>query len=72
MITKRVIPIFAMVVYLPALSFFSFMFLKAGFLVEGAICAFAILVLGTPPTGYLLAGLRPGKFPKNDVGYNEG
>ena len=36
-----------MVAYLPALSFSSFMSLKAGFFVDGAICAFAILVLGT-------------------------
>lgn len=35
-----------MVVYLPGLGFFSFMSLKAGFFVEGAICGFAILVLG--------------------------
>tara|TARA_B110000305_G_C19378460_1_gene608266 strand:+ start:473 stop:901 length:429 start_codon:yes stop_codon:yes gene_type:complete len=47
MITKRVIPIFSMVIYLPAFSYISIISLKAGFFVEGAIFAFAILILGT-------------------------
>ena len=47
MVTKRVIPFFAMVVYLPAFSFISFISLKRGYFVEGLIFAFAILVLGT-------------------------
>ena len=36
-----------MVIYLPAFSYISIISLKAGFFVEGAIFAFAILILGT-------------------------
>lgn len=45
--TKRVILILAMMVYLPAFGYISTMSMKAGFFVEGAMFAFAILVLGT-------------------------
>ena len=47
MVIKRVIPFLAMVVYLPAFIFISFISLKDRYFVEGLIFAFAILVLGT-------------------------